>query len=530
MNEMRLPPGSGLEQDFQPSTPYWRVDLPGHNFEDKIFVDVIDFIPSYEIARTTMVAKDTVWGEETFDANRKSQDGLDGHEAILVALAKHPAMTRLMSIEHLTLPPSMSTVPNTSFMSTWEHVWGSAIAVRRLLASDGQDPSTRESIVMQLRTLLSDVGKTAFGHLGDWRFQGFGKGEDLHDKDLKEYVRRSGLEELLTHYGFSVDEVIFPDIKDFVECDSPEINVDRLDYTLRERRRYHMAAEAGINWSDAVKLVDGKIVFKTQQVASIFARGNLLLPVMNWQEPAHKLNLHLLVEMVNHVSISDEQLSFGWPDSAMDEYHPYDLMYSHDHDFLIPTFTNNRFLWTVRPIVDQIGRDMRHITDERAHSGMQMVSGGYAHDFDEIGYGGMPKVPPNVQIFDVTGISNPEVVVHDYQRNPNAVDFHMRHLKPRKHTDPLVECEDGQLKRLSELDPNYEALAASAFRRVNADHIGRLLVSAETKEIIETGRAENRECMPELLRRDRMPADIFQRALANSYSSIHKKVDLLWLD
>jgi hypothetical protein len=531
MNEMHLPPGT-VEDIFRPYDPYWRVKLPGHNPEEAIFVDVVDFIPSYEIGETIMKIDDPVWGEETLDADRTTHDGRPSFEPVLIALAKHPAMTRLMSLEHLTLPPSMSTVPNTSFMSTWEHAWGSLVAVRRLLESDGQDVTTRESVGLQLRTLLSDAGKTAFGHLGDWRFQGFGGSEDLHDKDLKDYVRRCGLADLLDHFGFSVDEVIFPPVKDFVENDAPEICVDRLDYTLRERRRYLGAPENSIDWSNAIKLVDGKIVFKTQEAASIYARGNLLLPVINWQEPVHKLNLHLLVEMINRISVLETEMSFGYPDTLLGDYHPYDLMYSFDHDFVIPTKTSDPFLWTVRPIVDQLGREMRHINHERASYDMGAIAIGAMHDFDAMKYRGMPRTPSNVQIFDVTGLREEEIVqgIPDYQRHPNAVDVYMPHLKPRKHTDPLVECEDGEIRPLSKLDPRYLELAESAAKRITTDHVARLLVNPETKDIIESGMRENREIMPQLMKRQRMPEEIFRRAVHGNFTASDKKADLLWAD
>jgi hypothetical protein len=367
------------------------------------------------------------------------------------------------------------------------------------------------------------VGKTAFGHLGDMRFQGFGGNEDLHDLDLPHYIHRVGLDTLLQAHGFQPADVIFPPKKDFIECDAPRINTDRLDYTLRERRRYHMAPERMVNWTRALKLVQGEIVFANPELAAMFARGNLVLPVMNWQEPAHKLNMRLLLEMVNRISVRNMQLEFGYPSTS---YHPYDAMYSHDEDFISTTATSDEFLWTVRPIADTIGRDMRRIYLGRALDEVGAIMHGALHDFDQMRYGGMPSLPPNLEMVDSTG-RQPQEVVPDFQTNPYTVDFHLPHLKPRKALDPWVACPDGDIRPLSELDPNYDQLADSTRRRITASQVIRLLVGRDTKAIIERGIAQNEQGMPNLLARPPMPDAIFRQAIA-SFAPSHKKVDLLW--
>lgn len=522
MSETHFPLGSGLEDDYRPFDPVSRVKLPGHNMEECIFFDAVGFIPKYDVHPDSLIIHDPVWGDEEIDAK-------EGDQGVLVSLAKHPAVQRLMSVEHLTLPPSMSTIPNTSYMSTWEHIWGSAVVVRRLLGTADIDPSSRPAVVMQLRTFLSDVGKTAFGHLGDWRFQGFGSAENLHDMDLMSHIERTGIGELLEHFDFQPEDVVFPDVKDFVECDSPRVNVDRLDYTLRERRRWHMAREKVENWSGAIALKEGEIVFNNEDLAATFARGNLVLPVMHWQEPVHKLQLRLLMEMVNRISVQEMQMTFAYPDGLMNDYHPYDYMYSVDEDFMGHTFTSDEFLWSVRPIADQIGRDMRGIFLERALQDSEGVSSGRITSLDDMHYRGMPHTPPNVEIYDVTG-KDPAEVVPDYQTNPYAVDVMLPGLKPRKATNPIIDMGDGELRKLMEVDPSYVELAESARRHITASHVARLLVNPDTKRIIVDGMRRNAAEMPRLLERGRMPDGVFKSAVNGNFTSNRRRVDVLWAD
>src|SRR4051794_25652739 len=111
-------------------------------------------------------------------------------------------------------------MPNSMYFLRWEHIWGSLVFVRKMV--EGRDDiDDRQKMVLQLRTLLSDVGHTAFSHLGDWMFQGPGGGEDMHDQDLKDILQVSGVEEILTQNDFNLGETVFPDVADWVECPSP---------------------------------------------------------------------------------------------------------------------------------------------------------------------------------------------------------------------------------------------------------------------------------------------------------------------
>ena len=144
-------------------------------------------IPRYELGEG-MEIYDVVWGE--------CKIGDPPHDRLLMHLARTPLFRRLQSVEQLTLGADHTTVPNTAMFSRWQHIWGSLVFVRKMTEGDKRF-SERDRIVLQLRTLFSDVGQTSFSHLGDWLFQGVQGGEDLHDQDLRALLRVNGIEDML---------------------------------------------------------------------------------------------------------------------------------------------------------------------------------------------------------------------------------------------------------------------------------------------------------------------------------------------
>lgn len=163
-------------------------------------------MPSYELEDNSMVIHDAVWGDCSI-GDRQPYDSL------LMELARSPLFRRLQAVEQLTLPPSFSTVPNTTLFSRWQHIWGSLAFVRKMTEGDDRFDD-RQRTVLELRTLFSDVGQTAFSHLGDWIFQGIQGGENLHDQDLRALLETFGIDETLADYGLTLEETVFPETED----------------------------------------------------------------------------------------------------------------------------------------------------------------------------------------------------------------------------------------------------------------------------------------------------------------------------
>src|SRR4051812_27688025 len=100
-------------------------NLPGFNMEQRCFTDVVDFIPFYEIADTYIKIYDPIWGDHII--------GDRPGDEILLDMVNNDLVRRSMGIEQLTLDPYMSTIPNTSRFSRWEHIWGGTLFVRNMI-------------------------------------------------------------------------------------------------------------------------------------------------------------------------------------------------------------------------------------------------------------------------------------------------------------------------------------------------------------------------------------------------------------
>ena len=160
----------------------------------------------------------------------------------------------------------------------------------------------RQRTVLELRTLFSDVGQTASSHLGDWMFQGIQGGENLHDQDLRDLLETFGVDALLEKYGLTLDETVFPEVDDWVECPSPDLCVDRVDYGLREILRWSGRATDIARYQQNLQNPQSLFRINDQQMLEVtnedfarrFAAGYSILPTEHWIQPVHRLQLELL--------------------------------------------------------------------------------------------------------------------------------------------------------------------------------------------------------------------------------------------
>lgn len=286
-------------------------------------------LPAYEFENMTLRVNDVVWGE--------CEIGNEPYDKLLLQLARHPLFRRLQAVEQLTLPPDLSVIPNTSRFSRWQHIWGSLIFVRKMTGHDDRF-SSRDRIVAQLRTLFSDVGQTAFSHLGDWVFQGVNNGENLHDEELMDLLRSQGIDEMLNEVDLTLDETVFPDVEDWVECPSPGLCVDRVDYGMREILRWvhpsidfeqyrHQLA----NPKELFQIDDnGMLQITDSDFARKFAGAYNVLGTEDWGHPIQRLQTDLLQVAVKRALLGgyiSEGVQLDWP------VHPRDRLYGIDSDF-----------------------------------------------------------------------------------------------------------------------------------------------------------------------------------------------------
>lgn len=465
--------------------------------ERPYLIDDLLTIPSYELGDRRMMVHDAVWGD--------CEIGDKPYDELLIKLAKTPLFQRLQSIEQLTLGPDYATMPNSTDFSRWQHIWGSLVFVRKMVEGDERF-SERDRAAMELRTLLSDVGHTAFSHLGDWMFQGINGGEDLHDKDLKQLLQVTGVHELLQEYGFSLDEVVFPDKKDWVECSSPDLCVDRVDYGMREILRW-VAPTVPLNLhlrelrnpkNFFAITEDNQLAMKNAHAARYFCTGFGLLPTEHWAHPTHRLQLELLQTMLKGV-LADE--------AAENALHPRDMLYGVDADFnhhfqgrdakFLNTTMKDIAVWQRRIFIEERRHDLDRVFMGMADPEWQFPDfpeplWSYTRDTEEP----VKRLPPQLDI-----IEQPDVQAQAMVATERGLEVNLPSLKARV-VDPLVMV-DGQPTRYSEIEPSYKPYLEGQRRTMAKKYKATILMRPDVAERIVRASEQTAEAWRRLVQRER---------------------------
>jgi hypothetical protein len=422
----------------------------------------IRHIATYEMREdeARLYISDPIWGKETIG----DQEG----DEVFLELYRHPVFQRLAAIEQLTLPKMYATMPGSYEFTRWEHVWGSAVFVRKMLQQaedEGRVFAPEEKVAMQLRTLLSDAGHTAFSHLGDWIKQSFGGTEDSHDLTLPDFLEKTGVNGILRRHGIDPAKVTMPEgACDFVECPSPDLCTDRVDYGCREISRWVDPGSEGL-WRDCFSIDEqNRLIMKDKQTAEYFALSFGLLATEHWGHPVHRLQLQLFAELVKGAVLN------GTPAMRYKELHPHDGLYTVDGDVMtnirsIGVLNNDLhaqlldiarsqrriFAWSREKDIRQFlapynptsGRPA--IRDERRN---------FLHPLESISwdaeYSGVK--PQNIQLVPVRSQDEME----DFGTCPHTYDVYLPSLKPRG-VDPLYRAADGTVRRVSD-DPHMRQL------------------------------------------------------------------------
>ncbi len=482
-------------------------------------------MPSYEATETGFMIHDPVWG----DCLIGDQPG----DEVLLELLDNDLVRRSMAIEQLTLSPLTETIPGTASFSRWEHIWGSVALVRHL--AEGMDITPRERLIFQLRTFVSDLGHTAYSHLGDWLFQGVGGQENQHDIELMKMLEMSGVADILRKHEVQPDEVVFPDIEDWVECSAPELCVDRVDYGAREIKRWPIDSDSSmVASSSAFKLIEGKIVMPSHQAALVFAKSFLLLATEHWSEPVHRLQLRLQEMLVQDV-LRHEYLGLISIDMGnADMFHPRDLLYAVDGDITREMYLFGGLGSTVMPIMDAIGLARRrvYVNERREQLGYfkRNDTDEYPNPVEHYDYfgqriGKLALLPSFIEVVPVEKMPDgPE-----YGDNPNSLDVFLPALKPR-FVDPTFVDKAGNQQRLSAFDDKFAALLSQQARYSEQAYIARVFMNADTKSTIVERVTENKELWAKAVQRPRMSTEVFRRMLHNttSVAAGYSMINLYW--
>lgn len=419
-------------------------------------------VATYEMHEdeSRLYISDPIWGKEII--------GEEEGDEVFLELYRHPVFQRLAAIEQLTLPKIYATMPGSYDFTRWEHVWGSVVFVRKMLhqaEAEGRTFAPEEKISMQLRTLLSDAGHTAFSHLGDWIKQSFGGTEDSHDLTLPDFLEKTGVNGILERYNIDPSAVTMPeDACDFVECPSPDLCTDRVDYGCREISRWVDPNSEDL-WKHCFSIDEqNQLVMRNKETAEYFALSFGLLATEHWGHPVHRLQLQLFAELVKGAILN------GTPAMRYDNLHPYDSLYTVDGDVManvraIGTLNNDlhALLLDVSRAQRRIfawsrEEDIRHFLAPFNPMFETFASredqGDFLHPLEtnswQSEYSGVK--PQNVQLVPVSSLED----VEDFGKCPHTYDIYLPPLKPRG-VDPLYRDEQGHLRRVSD-DPKMDRL------------------------------------------------------------------------
>lgn len=461
------------------------------------------FLPRYEMYESTgdIIISDPVWGSERI--------GDWPGDKIFAEFFMHPVFRRLADIEQLTLPEWYATMPGTTGFTRWEHAWGSVVFVRQMIRqaeAEGREFTDREKLILQLRTFVSDAGHTAFSHLGDWLRQGYGGAEDSHDQELQDYLERAGVNDILRRHEIEPDEVIFPEVQDWVECPSPDLCVDRVDYGAREILRWVAPYSAEI-WRNAFRLdKDNRLVMRNEEIAKYFGLCFGLLATEHWSHPTHRLQLQLFGDIVKGAVL---QGSF-YVDRAV---HPIDGLYTTDKDILsglrmVGTLNND-----LHALLLDIGRAQRRIFahgrekeiesylaryEPRPHFGEPEPHQPFPHPLRNNGW---PMeysdvLPQAVEMFPISGQEEAQTLI-----DPAFFNIFLPALKPRAIDPPFMR--EGSICRVSEVDAHYAA-ALEEMRQIQSQpYLARIYMSPRALERLQKRLADVRAEWNQALARER---------------------------
>lgn len=458
----------------------------------------IRFLPDYrcDTEAHRIDVDDPVWG-------RFSVGDWAGDE-IFTDLYTNPLVQRSIGIEQLTLPENFATMPGSTDMSRFEHLWGSVGFVRKVIAEErarGNTINDQDALQLQLRTFVSDLGHTAFSHLGDWLFQGYDGEEDQHDSELMELLEVGGVNEILQSYGIDPQDVVFPaDIEDWVEAPQPDLCVDRVDYGYREIMRWVDGGIQPYSYEDMFQLdEENRLVMASESEAKRFGVAYMLLATEHWGHPVHRLQLKLFGELVR-ANIMESGI------------HPRDALYTVDQDILMSTRSGGELNYDLYALMLDTARAQRKIfTYGREHDVHQFMRDAQSESpqisFPDplVAYSYKTKYsgvkPQNVAFEEVESADD----VDSYDKQPHTLDVFLPAMKPRQ-IDPLYLDKNGTVQRLSENDNHYAQLLAEQKKIQSKSYVARVYADPDFLQSLKEKLHTVEEMWVAALRHNRLSA------------------------
>lgn len=242
-------------------------------------------------------------------------------EPIIIELLEHPMMLRLKEIHQYGVD---HYVIKESDYNRYDHSVGVFMLLRKF----------NRPLNEQVAGLLHDISHTVFSHVGDWIF---GKGDQINsyqDDHHEQFLKESGIENVLQKHGFSIEDIHHKDNHAFqaLEQPLPDICADRLEYNLRggliERMLTHDDIKAIV---EDIQFQDGTWFFTHAELAKKFALCPLYMTEHVWTSPASVMisswtGSMLKIALDKHI-LSYDEIHFSTDDhvwrklTACNEYH-----------------------------------------------------------------------------------------------------------------------------------------------------------------------------------------------------------------
>lgn len=206
-------------------------------------------------------------------------------EPILLKLLKSPYILRLKNISQFGIPDKYYYLKN---FSRYEHSIGVMILLRKLGAT----------LEEQIAGLLHDVSVLAFSHVADWVFGEGRKGkENYHNFMHSSFVKSTKVPIILKRYGFAPNRML--DEKNFslLEKNIPDLCADRIDYALREIKKWTNLSVTKKYVNDLINY-NGGIIFSNSRTAFLFASDFLKLQTRHWGGYEAMTRYHLFSQIL----------------------------------------------------------------------------------------------------------------------------------------------------------------------------------------------------------------------------------------
>jgi hypothetical protein len=180
----------------------------------------------------------------------------------------------------------------------FEHSVGAYYILRRLGAS----------VEEQVVGLLHDAPHTAFSHVSDIVFED--ASQTFHEKFHEQIIFESEIPRILKKHGLSVWNLLGKKKYTLAERDLPDLCADRIDYFFRD-----CVTDKQLDLPDArsilddMTVVDGEIVFQTQERATQFAVTYRGANEKLWAHPLQSALYYLLASAMK-LSLEESIISF----------------------------------------------------------------------------------------------------------------------------------------------------------------------------------------------------------------------------